>query len=163
MGRFATNLAAYAANVDNLPPKDKLPQISFWEAVLPTSVSDLLSDPKKVKKVRLLYHFCFCVLSCDQDFLAWPRCSGLFSGSTKESVGSDGWIWRRQGACCDWDSAIATGTLLLRLGGLSYSPILRQEWLRVNGLQGVAIPFNAAEIWHHCSQQLPLKLPPPYS
>ena len=48
MGRFATNLAAYAANVDNLPPKDKLPDVSFWEAVLPGSVSDLFSDSKKV-------------------------------------------------------------------------------------------------------------------
>ena len=50
MGRFATNLAAYAANVDNLPPKDKLPNVSFWEAVLPGSVGDLFAEPKKVSQ-----------------------------------------------------------------------------------------------------------------
>lgn len=49
MGRFTTAVAAYAANVDNLPNKDKLPEVSLWEAVLPTSLSDLVgkAGPKK--------------------------------------------------------------------------------------------------------------------
>lgn len=50
MGRFATNLAAYAANVDNLPSKDKLPNVSFWEAVLPGSVGDLFAESKQVSQ-----------------------------------------------------------------------------------------------------------------
>ena len=95
MGRFATNLAAYAANVDNLPPKDKLPEVSFWEAVLPTSVSDLLSDPTKVKKVRTRSNSSFHYFSCDQDFVLLAYCSGLSAdGFTKEEAGNDGWTGR---------------------------------------------------------------------
>lgn len=51
MGRFTTIIAAYAANVDNLPPKDKLPNISFWDSVLPDCVYNH-PETKKEKKVR---------------------------------------------------------------------------------------------------------------
>lgn len=50
MGRFTTAVAAYAANVDNLPNKDKLPEVSLWEAVLPTSLSDLVGKQSAKKK-----------------------------------------------------------------------------------------------------------------
>lgn len=43
MGRFTTHLAAAVANADNLPPADKLEQISLWDALLPKSNS----RPKK--------------------------------------------------------------------------------------------------------------------
>lgn len=49
MGRFATHLAAYVANVDNLPPKEKLPEVSLWGAVLPGSLSDLVVGGKPTK------------------------------------------------------------------------------------------------------------------
>jgi hypothetical protein len=63
MGKFATNLAAYAANVDKLPNKDKLPRVSFWEAVLPGGLSDPAGKPsKKEKKVRLA--LCYFYLKC---------------------------------------------------------------------------------------------------
>jgi hypothetical protein len=61
MGRFATNLAAYAANVYNLPPKDNLPQVSFWEALLPGSVSDMFAESKKVSQDPVGLNLFVCV------------------------------------------------------------------------------------------------------
>lgn len=48
MGRCTTNLAAAVANADNLPPKDKLPNISLWDAFLPLKKKKPSPDKKKV-------------------------------------------------------------------------------------------------------------------
>lgn len=48
MGRLTTHLAAAVANADNLPPANKLEQISLWDALLPKSCS----QPKKKITVK---------------------------------------------------------------------------------------------------------------
>ena len=52
MGRLATNLARYASNVDNLPSSDKLPQVYFWEAVLPSSCDEAFAGSKGSKREK---------------------------------------------------------------------------------------------------------------
>lgn len=49
MGRLAAEIAAVAVNANNLPPKDQLPDMSLWDALLPKSCS----SPKAKNKVQV--------------------------------------------------------------------------------------------------------------
>ncbi|RMX81453.1 hypothetical protein D0867_02633 [Hortaea werneckii] len=49
MGRLATNIAAAAADADNMPPTDKLPSVSLIDALLPRSLASIGSPSSKDK------------------------------------------------------------------------------------------------------------------
>jgi len=52
MGRLATQLAALATDAENLPPSEKLPNVSFIDALLPRRCADL-GSPREDRKVSL--------------------------------------------------------------------------------------------------------------
>lgn len=54
MGRLAMHLAAKVAHADNLPSSKQLPQVSFWDALLPKDSAVAIKKPseKKEKEVR---------------------------------------------------------------------------------------------------------------
>ncbi len=52
MGRLATQLAALATDAENLPPSEKLPNVSFIDALLPRRCAEL-GSPRKERKVCL--------------------------------------------------------------------------------------------------------------
>ncbi|KAK0913711.1 hypothetical protein LTR91_007696 [Friedmanniomyces endolithicus] len=49
MGRLATQLAALATDAENLPPSEKLPNVSFIDALLPRRCAEL-GSPRKERK-----------------------------------------------------------------------------------------------------------------
>ncbi|KAK0250421.1 hypothetical protein LTR91_017778 [Friedmanniomyces endolithicus] len=49
MGRLATQLAALATDAENLPPSEKLPNVSFIDALLPRRCADL-GSPREDRK-----------------------------------------------------------------------------------------------------------------
>lgn len=53
MGRLATNIAAAAADADNMPPTDKLPSVSLIDALLPRRLASIGSSSSKEKVSRL--------------------------------------------------------------------------------------------------------------
>ena len=53
MGRLATNIAAAAADADNMPPTEKLPSVSLIDALLPRRFASIGSPSSKDKVSRL--------------------------------------------------------------------------------------------------------------
>ncbi|KAI7228103.1 hypothetical protein KC330_g8078 [Hortaea werneckii] len=49
MGRIATNIAAAAADADNMPPTEKLPSVSLIDALLPRRLASIGSPSSKKK------------------------------------------------------------------------------------------------------------------
>ncbi|KAI7299138.1 hypothetical protein KC315_g17751 [Hortaea werneckii] len=52
MGRLATNIAAAAADADNMPPTEKLPSVSLIDALLPRRLASIGSPSSKEKQFR---------------------------------------------------------------------------------------------------------------
>ncbi|RMY83770.1 hypothetical protein D0862_11610 [Hortaea werneckii] len=52
MGRLATNIAAAAADADNMPPTEKLPSVSLIDALLPRRLASIGSASNKEKQPR---------------------------------------------------------------------------------------------------------------